>query len=246
MRKFDWLENTKICLVMLKFVGLWPQKGQNYGLNCYTFHAFVVIGLMVFADVIFETIRLFSIEDLNTLVSSLFILPAKSVTAFKGFILIRNTHTLQQLVEELNSIIFQPVDQSQIDLVKNNFQHWKIVLYATGISAGGSLIFFESTPLLDKSPLAERKLLTPAWYPMNSKVAPYFHLAYFHQAMSLNFCCITNSFTDLFVAALHMYIGCQYDLLCDNFRECDQNKIKLVQCIQHHKKILRFVDNFKS
>lgn len=245
MAKFDWLKKTRVCLVMLRLVGLWPQKGTNYGWNCYTFQAFVIIGLLVTADVIFNAIDLFFIQDLNTLVSLLFMLPAKFVATVKLFIFICNQSTMQQFVEELNSDTFQPIDQMQKDLVKNNFVQWKAVLYATVIGAEGSVIFFEITPLLDKSPLAERNLLNPAWYPMNSNVSPYFQLAYLHQVMGLNFCALSNSFADLFVAALHMYIVCQYDLLCDNFKRLKvQNKTKLLQCIEHHKKILRFVSNF--
>lgn len=242
MAKFDWLANTKICLVMLKYVGLWPKKGTDYGLNLYTLRAFVVIGLLVIADVIFEATSLYFVRDINTLASSLFILPAKAVVVLKVCIFINNKNILQELVEELSSDSFQPIDQKQRDLLKVNFAQWRAIFYATGIGAGGSLIFFEVTPALDKSPLAERNLLCPAWYPFNSKITPFFQLAYFHQAMSLNFCCLINSFADLFMAALNMYIGCQYDLLCDNFKRLkSQDTNKLTQCIKHHSAILRFV-----
>ncbi|RZC41867.1 7tm 6 domain containing protein, partial [Asbolus verrucosus] len=90
-----------------------------------------------------------------------------------------------------------------------------------------------------------------AWYPYNSKVSPFYEITYVYQIVSISFIAIANSNIDTLIAALNMYIGAQFDILCDDLRNLQDltqsaslsfNE-KLTDCIQHHKKILSFAED---
>lgn len=157
--------------------------------------------------------------------ASLYMLPTKLSAVYKTFKFKRNIQALLQLTEDLNdSEIFQPIDKRQKLLIQSNLGTWQFVFYIMWIFSAGGLIFNMFLPLLDKT--EPRKLLFPSWYPYDSSKSPFYELTYIYQAVSINFIGLININIDLFISALNMFIGCQFDLLCEKLCRMKENEGK--------------------
>ncbi|RZC41954.1 7tm 6 domain containing protein, partial [Asbolus verrucosus] len=154
---------------------------------------------------------------------------------------------VKQLMITLNSDLFQPKTAKQIILVKPSLEFCNIT-YKTLTFLGASAVFFWMLfPILDDS-YKDYRLPFPAWYPYNTKTAPFYEIAYVYQVLGSYFTAFTNVSIDALIASLNMYVGTQIDILCDDLRNLhdpDEEGIskKLIACIKHHKGILSFAGN---
>lgn len=65
-------------------------------------------------------------------------------------------------------------------------------------------------------------------------------MTYVYQSISLVAIAVVNTNLGLFLAALNMYAGCQFDLLCDNLRQLKYDEgHKLLECVRHHQAIIK-------
>lgn len=245
MTKFNWLVTIKNCLFALKCTGVWPNERKAYSLNLYTLYAIIALTIFIVADTIFQSIMIyFIINDLAALAASIYILPSKLGTIFKIFIFTSNIQTVQQLTEEVNSDVFQPVTEKQKLLIENNLWAWSLVFKIMWMSTGVGLIFYFFFPLLDKT--ENHKLLFPSWYPFDSKKSPFYEITYVYQALSLIYVASVNTNIDMFLSALNMYIGCQFDLLSNNLQNLEiKNERNIIKIFRHHQHILKYSLNTK-
>ncbi|RZC36613.1 7tm 6 domain containing protein, partial [Asbolus verrucosus] len=157
---------------------------------------------------------------------------------------------LKQLMVTLNSDIFQPKSTKQRILVEPSLSFWKTIYKIFWSMAVSALFFWSVFPILDKS-VKDYRLPFLAWYPYNTKVSPSYEITYVYQIASISFIAVVNSNIDTLIAALNMYIGTQFDILCDDFRnfhnfsQCAAISVndKFINCLLHHKKILSFAAN---
>ncbi|RZB40716.1 7tm 6 domain containing protein, partial [Asbolus verrucosus] len=249
MERFNWKETLRLNIFMLKIVGLWPGDDKSYGCNLYTLYAIISIFLFQIVHIFFQSANiLFVLDDLEALTNNISVVLMEMSIALKTYCLVKNMKMLKELMITIDSDSFQPKTPEQKNLIQPNLNTWKTVVSSFWIFAVSCMVLWVLFPILDKS-VKEYRLPFLAWYPYDTKTSPLYELTYFYQALSLSFIAMANLNTDTLIAALNMYIGAQFDILCDDLRNLRINNEtstevdkKLKSCVKHHREILKFVD----
>ncbi|XP_044270072.1 odorant receptor 83a-like [Tribolium madens] len=158
------------------------------------------------------------VNDLKAVTAIIFLNLSELLGILKSYYLIKNMAKLKQLMITLNSPKFQPKNERQIKLIEPNLKFWKQIYYVYWVMSSGALFFWATFPILDKS-VKDHRLPFLAWYPFDTKVSPFYEIAYVHQVIGVIFVAISTVGVDTLIAALCMYIGAQIDILCDNLRQ---------------------------
>ncbi|XP_063925615.1 odorant receptor 4-like [Zophobas morio] len=134
----------------------------------------------------------------------------------KLYYFIKNMETLKQVIETLNTNMFQ-AKPAQIRIVQPDLNFLKNVAIILAVTIAACVLFWCSFPLLDSSSRGNR-LPFLCWYPIDTTASPGYELIYCHQVVSV-FILATNSVNlDTLISGLMMLIGAQCDILCDNLR----------------------------
>ncbi|KAJ3663370.1 hypothetical protein Zmor_007649 [Zophobas morio] len=248
MKAFSWKDTIKFNVLILKLVGLWPEN-NTYKLNLYILYSFLSINIFINAHTVFQTTNiLFVYKDLEALTSIIFTTFMEVLTSAKAYFFIQNMDILKQLMNDLEEKMFQPKNQHQRELVQQILNVWRFTYVAFWIPVGTTLILWSVIPFLDGS-FKNYGLPFTAWYPYNSKSSPWYQFTYIHQVISICFIASANLNMDMIIVALLVYIVAQCEILCDDLKNLiDYNNTQnfyfmFRDCINHHKKILRFADN---
>jgi hypothetical protein len=242
MNKFDWKSTIRTNLLMLRLTGLWPESDDGYKLDLYTFYA---ICAKVLNDVnnFFQTCYIFEIyTDLQALASTFFVLGTDWLASIKVYYFMRKIKTIKRLLKELESEEFQPRSEHQKISLEPTLKSWKVIYAAFWIVTVPALSSVSIFPIIDGS-ARHHRLPFWAWYPYDTTTSPNYEITYFYQVVGIWFLAICNINMDTLMAALMMYTVTQCDILCDNLRNIksgDRGK-QIIECVQHHKKILRYV-----
>ncbi|RZC40832.1 7tm 6 domain containing protein [Asbolus verrucosus] len=251
MDRFDWKETIKPNIVMLKVVGLWPAGDEAYGRDFYTLFAVVSIFLFQVCHVFFQTTNLFFImDDLQAVTGTIYIVLMDMAVLLKTYYVMKNMTNIKELMINVNSDVFQPKTLEQRTLVQPNLNMWKTIVSTFWYLALGCSFFWTFFPIIDKT-YKNYRLPFLAWYPYNTSTSPLYEFTYLHQVLSINFTSMSNVNINTLIAALNMYVGSQFDILCDDVRNLnDVSKDnsanineRLKKCIRHHKEILKFADH---
>ncbi|RZC32149.1 7tm 6 domain containing protein [Asbolus verrucosus] len=207
----------------------------------------MVAGLQ-YAHVFFQTVNLYFVkDDLKAVTGTIFILLTDIGASLKIYCLMKNMKILKQLMITLNCDLFQPKNLHQRKLIQPNLNSWTMFFWVFWILALGCLFFWSLFPILDRT-VKDYRLPFLAWYPFDYRKTPTYQMAYVHQILGITFTAISNDNIDNLIAALNMYIGAQFDILCDNLKNifdkdapADTDK-KLKGCVHHHKEILKFAE----
>ncbi|RZC39634.1 7tm 6 domain containing protein, partial [Asbolus verrucosus] len=251
MEKFDWKWTIKTTIIRMKILGLWPGGDETYKPNLYTLWSIFSVTLFIFGQPLFKTVNIiFIFDDLEAVIANIYINLSEVLNVLKAYYVIKNMKILKQLMVTLNSDLFQPKNSRQINLVQPSLNFWKINSFLFWMMAAGNVFFVATSPFLNNW-VAEHQLPFSAWYPYNFKISPYYEITYIYQVISLAFSASTAICTDTLIAALHVYIGAQFDILCDEIRylhdvtqdeSVDFTK-KFINCVKHHRAILKFAEN---
>ncbi|RZC37189.1 7tm 6 domain containing protein, partial [Asbolus verrucosus] len=251
VKRLNWKRTIRLNILILKVIGLWPAGDQSYGRNPYTLYTIVSILLFHIGHIFFQTVNLFLLlNDLKVVTGIIFILLTDIGACLKAISLIKNMKTLKQLMTTINSDLFQPKSTHQRSLIQPNINAWKTIVLTFWIFAFGCLFLWSLFPILDKT-VKDYRLPFLAWYPYNTRTSPQYELTYLYQTVAINFLAMVNVNIDGLIAALNMYVGAQFDILCDDLRnlydvENDTSEDvsqKLKDIIHHHREILRFADD---
>lgn len=240
MQQLNWSNPVKICLTLIRYIGLWPKSyDDKKKLNIYTFYSVLILGIFVFLDFVSELIMFYSIFDnLKTFVYQISIFPFRAVGMVKSCVFIFNLKSIQNITEAIKSNIFQPSTDKEEEIFVKSINQWKNLRLATWIFGGGAVVIYVLSPLLDKD--RTRNLLYAAWYPYNTNETPLYEITLCYQALSLSLHACLNTNSDLYFSALNLFIGCQYEFLCNQLRILDfRNKAAIIRCIEHHKRIIK-------
>ncbi|RZC40827.1 7tm 6 domain containing protein, partial [Asbolus verrucosus] len=235
---------------MLKILGLWPPEDETYGCSFYT--AYEVFNILFFqiGVIFFQTANLFlNLNNLGVVTKIIFALIMEMLAPLKSYSVIKNMGTLKQLMTTINSDLFQPKNSRQRSLIQPNLKAWKNTVGTFWFFSIGWLFSTMLYPVFDDT--VEYSLPFLAWYPYNIKISPQYELTYLHQFAAVSVITFTNITIDSLIAALNMYIGAQFDILCDDLRhfyDSTENSSedvsdKLKKCIHHHREILKFAEN---
>ncbi|RZC37729.1 7tm 6 domain containing protein [Asbolus verrucosus] len=246
--KFDWKRTIRLNILVLKIVGLWPPGDEIYGYTFYTLYEILNVLFLQIGIIVFQTVNLFlNIDDLEVVTGTIFVLLMEMLAPIKSYTIIKNTGMLKQLMATINNDLFQPKNFQQRSLIQPNLKAWKKTVATFWFFTLGWLFFLMLCPFFDKT-VNEYRLPFLAWYPYSVKASPQYELSYLHQFISVTTMSMVNVNIDSLIAALNMYIGAQFDILCDNLRNFYDNsrdsptdvEEKLKKCINHHREILKF------
>ncbi|KAJ3663344.1 hypothetical protein Zmor_007630 [Zophobas morio] len=247
MKHFDWWLPLKYNVTVLRLAGLWP-KDEVYGQNIYTFYAIFIWVLLTGSQNLFLVATIyFTYDNLETF--TIVITVTDVLTSFKVYMFTKNIRLLKDLMISLNTDLFQPRNQNQIDLAWISLNLWKMTYAVFNTMAAASVSFWLILPILDNSFRAGR-LPIISWYPYDIKISPFYELAYIHQCLASYYLAAAIANIDLMIAALMMHVGIQCDILCDNFkklqylkstRKTEDNFSKnIIVYVEHHRQILSF------
>ncbi|RZC39926.1 7tm 6 domain containing protein [Asbolus verrucosus] len=249
--RFNWKHTIRINILALKLVGLWPSSDESYGCNFYTLYEMFAMIFLEIGIIFFQTVNIFFIlDDLQAVTQIVFVSLMEMLAIMKSYCLIKNMRMLKRLMITVNSDLFQPKSLQQRNLIQPNLNAWKTIVSSFWFFTLGWLFFYSFCPFFDKT-FKEYRLPFLAWYPYNTKTSPQYELTYLHQFVGIGYLAMVNVNTDTLIAALNMYIGAQFDILCDDLRNFHDSKIntsadankKLKDCIHHHREILKFAEN---
>lgn len=242
MEKFDWLHKIKPNLIALKFVGLWPTGNKSYEPNIYTCYTVLVIIFIVCGHNLSQIINILNVySNLKALTATIFVASINFLGAVKMYFFIKNIETIKELFIILRSNQFRPKNSEQIKLILPHLNLWKILYIGYSINVYLIVAMWSFLPIINGW-IEERKLPFPAWYPFDVTRSPIYELCYVYQFICIWHITVANLNLDTIIIALMMYIFCQCDLLCDNLKNLSNNmcyRKKLVECIMHHKAILK-------
>jgi hypothetical protein len=243
MEKFSWRLTIKTNILVLRLLGLWPKLNEGYKFNLYTFYSF---SMKAFADGnnLCQTIYIFYIySDLEALAAIIFVLFTLCLDSVKAYYFIRQIRILKELMVELESKEFQPT-QHQRHLVQPMLNVWTFMYKTLWFTYGTTVLLIAVFPVMDGS-FHEHRLPFFAWYPYDTTISPFYEITYFYQIFSVSFLAIVSINVDTLIAALMVFTMSQCDILCDNLKNLSTWKHsdyreKLINCIKHHQKILRY------
>jgi hypothetical protein len=240
MDRYDWTLTIKLNLSILKLSGLWPR--DRYKMDPYTTLTALFLLTVFIPNLLSQIIKVFFIlDDLTTLAATIYLLLTEILFAVKMFFLMKNMTTLKEAMKLLDTDMFQPKNTEQVALVQPNLDSWRTIYNSFTMSCVGAIVFLSISPLLDKSG-SGKNLPSLSWSPYNTQTSPAYELTYIYQVIGYAYTCMNHVNLDSFIAALNVFIGCQFDILCDNLRHLqpgDDAQESLVKCIKHHKLILK-------
>jgi hypothetical protein len=240
MDKFEWKQTIRKNIFLLQMFGLWP-KDETYKFDSYAALSAFLLTIFYFIGVFAQIINLFYIHhDLTILTRTIYLLVTEMLFGLKVYYVIKNTPLFKHLMNVLDADLFQPKSTRQVDLIRASLDTWTTVYKIFLGVCWGTDVFWAIYPLLDRSNL-DRQLPYIAWYPYDAKQSPFYQLTYLHQVASYTYTIFSHINIDMLIAALNVYVGCQFDILGDNLRnlhEGDPNT-NLINCVEHQKLILK-------
>jgi hypothetical protein len=243
MQKFDWKVAIKTNIFFLRVVGLWPTGSQVYTLDLYTGYAILSILTFHIAHVASQAINIFFVfDDFESVMQTIFVLLTEMLGIFKTYNFIRNMGILKQLIVTASKHSFQPKTTNQTVLIVSAFKFWSVMYRVMWVFCAGALFFWAIFPLTDAS-VGEHRLPFLAWYPYNFNTSPLYEITYIYQIASVCLLATSALNVDTLIAALNMFTGVQFDILCDDVRHLvlkERTTVKKLQnIITHHQEILR-------
>ncbi|EFA09170.1 odorant receptor Or1 [Tribolium castaneum] len=241
MDKYDWRSHIKINILVLRFLGLWP-KNTYHGF--YIFHLIFMMGTFLLGHLFFQAANIYFIRtNLEAVTGTIYVLLVESLVVFKVYHLVKNMAMFKQLLEILDTEMFQPKNKKQIVAIDETIHVWKTIYKSFLYTCFGTNAFWAIYPLLDKSEGGKR-LPFLAWYPYNTTITPLYEITYVYQIVSVSFITTVHVNVDVLVAALNIFNGSQFEILCDNLKNLHNGPVKenLIECIKHHKEILKFAE----
>ncbi|XP_063925992.1 uncharacterized protein LOC135139622 [Zophobas morio] len=217
MKKYDWVSTIKLNLTLLKAMGLWPE-GQTYKFDLYLLYGFTTTIMFATLHCVCRTWKLLTnLNDLDVVTGTAFLSISETLVVVKMLYMARNIETFKELLVTLNSDLFQPRDEDQIELVTPSLNVWKSMHNLLGISIVVAVTSYAVAPLVTGS-AKKHNLPLLASYPYDATISPFFEVTYLHQVITIYIYGCCNANIDTFVAAFNLYAGAQLDILCDDLR----------------------------
>ncbi|XP_063925983.1 odorant receptor 82a-like [Zophobas morio] len=252
MAHFDWRLTIRANIFTLRMMGLWPKHNKKYEFNLYLLYAFVVIFFFAVVHILTLAINVFFIyNNFDALMKTTYILVTELLSLVKIYFFTKNIQIVKQLLTMLDKKPFQPRTVKQKVLIEKDLKLWTQMYSMLWVSCIAALLFWAIFPILDGS-YREGQLPFLAWYPFDFGVTPMYQITYVYQILSTSVVAMCTSNIDTFLAALNLFAGAQFDVLCDNLKQLnlceDDSKSKedLKICFQHHREILSFGESINK
>ncbi|XP_044254280.1 odorant receptor 4-like [Tribolium madens] len=248
MANFKWTKIIETNIVVMKAVGMWPEK-SFFTWDFYNIFFYFMVTFLLVIHVLLQTIQMVRIIDDFRLFQAAFSLALQQYNVLiKLLYYIVKFPKLKKFFHVLNNYqVFQPHNHDQEKMLESKLSAMKkyyiFLFYFMTFIAVSSLILY---PIFDNLNSGERELLLICWFPYDYKTSPYYQLTYFYQSVSITFAVFIVLQIDTLALLLMTYIGLQCDLLCDNFRQLGYESSKnsniesgFVNCIKHHQNLIK-------
>nr|ALR72560.1 odorant receptor OR15 [Colaphellus bowringi] len=231
---------------LLKFFGIWIPDSSNS-----KFHKiyFIVINFVFCA--IFNLAQvsnlLHEINNLKNLAACGYVVAIACMANVRSYYFLKNREEFLYLIRSLNDSHFQPESEDQICSAKKSLRFYSKVKMIVSILCTITVFISMSTPVFYKK--NELNLPFASWYPFDVSSYPIYQIAYVHQCISVIYVTSINTYVDIIMAGFNTFIGIQCDLLCSRLyniskdHSSEENETTLLDCIRHHKLIVRFANN---
>lgn len=201
--EFDALRPVKIITTGLKLIGVWKLKGfSQYFYKIYTFIAFLIFT----ATIASYLINLFLVEDLEILISCLYIFLTIVGCYSKALnILVLHRQNYFNFASSMKDLDFYPYCCKELLYFKKEYKSFNVTIKSYIIGPIVVLLLAYLTPLIT----SEYMLPYPCWFPFNWKTKENYWYAYGAVVCGMNHVCFVCVFLDLF----HMFILCYVALI---------------------------------
>ena len=244
MEKYEWRYHIKFHMLTLRMLGLWPRGEETYKPGLYMMHSATALTVFLLGHIFFQVVNIYFIRtNLEAVTGTVYVLVIDMLVVFKVYCVITNMGMLKQLLRTLDTDMFQPKNTVQMGAIEISTWFWKVIyktLFSLCILPN---MFWAIYPLLDTTSTEQKRLPFLAWYPFDTTTSPMYELTYIYQISSIVYITAIHINIDALVAALNVFNGSQFDILCDNLRnlhKLGENILKnFIGCVKHHKEILR-------
>ncbi|KAJ3663322.1 hypothetical protein Zmor_007613 [Zophobas morio] len=245
MEKFDSRQKIAVNILMLRLMGLWPEKHESYSPNLYTLYAFISVVGIIGSQNFFQTMNIcFVYKDLEALAAGIFLTTTDVLVSVKMCIFIQNIKIVKKVILSLNDDEFQPKNNRQVEMLQSSLKFWKVMYMSYFALISTIATFWSILPILTGS-VRNKQLPLDAWYFYDSTISPLYEITYVYQCVAIVFLAISTTSIDSLILVLMIYITGQCNNLCDSLTHLEANKKRnvhkrIIDCIKHHKKILSF------
>lgn len=236
------LDSIELNKLILKSVGLWPEK--KYQINTYALFAFCLNAIFLILNILMQLIHLIEMiisGNIEQIIEAVYFVIGECGIILKVSCLALNTSKLQQLTLKLTKHdLFQAKNSKQVKILKKNYDSWS---YCCNIYMSVMIVylFIQIFHSLFGGGFESKGFLYTTWFPYRSTETPFYEIYYFYEVISIAFMLTSEINVDLFFLLMLVHIGAQCDLLCDNLKYniCDfnqkENRINKINEEENHK-----------
>lgn len=233
-----FLRYYKTDFKMLRLIGAWliPEEMENK--KYWKLYLFTINVLFTFLVNFLQILQIFEFSNLMQVAKSGFVITISMMGSIKTFYIFKNSKDFLLLIDYLQAEEFLPKNQKEKSLAKESLRFHRTVKNVLLLICTAAIAASMATPIFS---YRERKLLFSAWYPFDLAPLPAYILVYLHQTIADFYISYMNVYLDIVVAGFTTFVGIQCDLLCDNLKNMEEDKVdvELKKCIHRHKLILR-------
>lgn len=248
MANFDWAEELKEHILLLKVMGLWPLEIKISGTNVSVVYTFVFLIIFIAGHNCSQIINIFFVySDIDKLISMIFLTSTNILAYFKAVVFVKKINVLQTIFKILREKQYLP-DLGQLKRIQSSLTFNKKALRFYASLGCCNLILWTATPIVTGN---SKTWTLPfiAWYPFDYKKRINFELTYIYQTVAIWWITLGNVAMDSMFFGILMILSVQCKILCDNLSRLNDNyRTNLIRCIIHYESILKydFFEKFAS
>ncbi|KAJ3656613.1 hypothetical protein Zmor_015676 [Zophobas morio] len=201
-----------------------------------------------------------SLDDIEKITDASFLLLTNFVQCIK--ILSFNFYRVKiwKLVDGMNRTSFKPRNVEQYEILLDGIKMSKLITKLFFIACVITCASWGISPLFDRDIDDSLHLPLSGWYPFSTEKSPGFEFAYVYQCFVTVVGGLGNISMDTFMSGSIMVLSSQLSVLNNALRNIkdkhvsasakkNQEELKninriLVECVNHHRNILQFADDF--
>ncbi|XP_015838561.1 odorant receptor 4 isoform X2 [Tribolium castaneum] len=254
MANFNWTKIIETNFVVLKVIGLWPEK-TFFACKLYNIYTHFMVTCLLVIHLLLQTIQLaLIIDEFQLFLTALPLLLQQYHLLIKLFYFMVKFPILRYILHSLNNHqVFQPQNQDQKIQMEDRLSFMKKIYFSFYSMAGVAISFLVAFPILDILNGGERQILFVCWFPYDYMTSPFYEFTYFYQSASIIYAGVIVLQIDTLVTLLMTYLGFQCDLLCENLTQVGYNnskenntELEFVKCIKHHQELKNHCVDFSS
>lgn len=242
----------RILLFVIRSSGVWPSEKSSL---IYIIFGITYISIAVFIYTVFIIINIFNLQDIHDLIESIHLCFINVALSGKILTITLNNKKVRKMLYSIQQ--FRLIDDEERALVTKRMASFFKLLTVYYVSCNLALLGIDFVVLGAKEP----QLVWKAWYPLDwQHNSLHYWIVYAYQAVGIQLTCNLNVSLDMFVNFLMCCISTCLEILGnrmkvighsrntvrggkERLRAIDsaivayEEKLKLIECIEMHKRI---------